>query len=493
MKITKSDIINSVANALQYISYYHSKDFIQAMFLAYQKEKNIVTKDAISQILINSKMAAISNRPICQDTGMVNVFVEVGMDIDWDTDLSLDEMINEGVRKAYQNNKNPLRKSIVKNPLFSRENTKDNTPAIIHTTLVKGNKLKFFISAKGAGSENKAKFTNLNPDDNLSDWVVNEVINMGAGWCPPGIISIGVGGSSEKAMLLAKKGLYETINIQEIINNGAKNKTEALRLELYNKINNLGIGAQGLGGSTTVLDVKINTFPTHAASLPIAIIPNCAATRHIHFSLDGKGIATLPEVNIDDYPNLEFNTHSYKKINLDNITKQETKNWKIGETLLLSGTIFTARDAAHKRIKTLLDNGKKLPINLKDKFIYYVGPVDAVNDEVIGSAGPTTATRMDKYTNMILKDIGVIGMIGKAERGKNTIKEIKKNQAVYLIAVGGAAYLISKAIKKAKVIAFDDLGMEAIYKLEIKDFPVTVAVDTQGNNIHKKFQTVKIT
>jgi fumarate hydratase class I len=491
MKIKNQTIINSITNALQYISYYHSKDFIKAMHNAYEIETNKTAKSAMAQILINSKMSAISKRPICQDTGMVNVFVEVGMNVEFEGDETLEDLINKGVEQAYKNSNNPLRKSIIKDPLFSRENTKNNAPAIIHTKLVKGAKIDFFVAAKGAGSENKAKFTNLNPDDNLVDWVLKQMSKIGAGWCPPGIISIGVGGSSEKAMLLAKRGLFDEIDIHQIEQKGASNKIEELRLELYQKINNLGIGAQGLGGLITVLDVKINDFPTHAASLPVAMIPNCAATRHIHFSLEDDNIAELPEVNIDDYPKLEFDTSSYKKITLDDLSKTDTANWQVGETLLLTGKIFTARDAAHKRLKTLLDNGEELPINLQDKFIYYVGPVDSVGDEVIGPAGPTTATRMDKYSAMMLKEIGVIGMIGKAERGEDTIQEIKKNKGVYLIAVGGAAYLISKAIKKAKVVAFAEMGMEAIYELEVKDFPVTVAVNSKGNNIHNIFQEIK--
>lgn len=492
MKIKNRTIIQSVANALQYISYYHSKDFIQSMTKAYENETNKTAKRCIAQILINSKLCAIGKRPICQDTGMVNIFVEVGMAVSFEGDTTLEDLINEGVAKAYQNSDNILRNSMVNDPLFARENTKNNTPAIIHTKLVKGNQIGFFVAAKGAGSENKAKFANLNPTDNLVDWVLAEVVKMGAGWCPPGIISIGVGGNSEKAMLLAKRGLFDEIDIQKIQQNGAKNKIEALRLELFEKINNLGIGAQGLGGLTTVLDVKINDFPTHAASLPVAIIPNCAATRHIHFSLNSDEVAILPEVTLKHYPKLEFDTTTYKKVNIDNLTKKETATWQIGETLLLSGTIFTARDAAHKRIKTILDNGEQLPVVLKDKFIYYVGPVEAVGDEVIGPAGPTTATRMDKFTKMMLEQVEVIGMIGKAERGQETIKQLKKHSGVYLIAVGGAAYLISKAIKKAKVVAFAEMGMEAIYQLEIKDFPVTVAVDAQGNNIHHIFQEVKL-
>ncbi len=495
MKIKQNDIINSVALALQYISYHHSSDFIKAMFDAYKKETNLSAKNAIGQILINSKMAAISNRPICQDTGIVNIFIDVGMSVVFEGDMSLDEMINAGVRKAYCALDNPLRLSVVADPLFSRKNTKDNTPAVIHTNLVRGNNIEFIVAAKGAGSENKAKFTCLNPDDNLLDWVVRTLPTMGAGWCPPGILGIGVGGTSEKAMLLAKRSLLDEIDIHEIKTKNKPSKLEKLRLDIYNAVNDLKIGAQGLGGVTTVLDVKILDYPTHAASLPIAMIPNCAATRHIHFKLDGSGIAKLPEVNINDYPNLTMDYSKYRKVNLNTITKQDTANWKIGETLLLSGTILTGRDAAHKRLLNMVNSNQGMPknVNFNNKFIYYVGPVDPVKDEVLGSAGPTTATRMDKYSSFILENTNILGMIGKAERGQDTINLLAKHKAVYLIAVGGAAYLISKSITKAKKLAFEEMGMEAIYELEVKDMPTTVAVDINGNNIHSIFsQTIKL-
>jgi len=465
------------------------------MVSAYERETNQSAKNAISQILINSKMCALGKRPICQDTGIVNVFVEVGMSVQWDAQLSLEEMINEGVRRAYNEPDNRLRASIVSDPLFRRKNTQDNTPAVIHTKLVKGNKLDIKVAAKGGGSENKSKFTVLNPDDNLTDWVLKTIPTMGAGWCPPGMIGIGVGGTAEKAMLMAKSALMDPININQIKDKSNPTEIEALRIDLFNKINELGIGAQGLGGLTTVLDVKIQDYPTHAASLPVAMIPNCAATRHVHFTLDGSGVAELPEVDLSLYPDLEMDVSKYTKVDLNNLTQSQMDHWNIGDTLLLSGTIITGRDAAHKRLKSMIDSGEGLPkgVNFDNKFIYYVGPVDAVGDEVIGPAGPTTATRMDKFTDMMLENTGILGMIGKAERGEATIKSIKKHKASYLIAVGGAAYLISKSIKKAKIVAFEEMGMEAIYELEVKDMPVTVAVDTDGENIHKVLNNIPVT
>ena len=494
MKIRKQDVIESVSQALQYISYYHSPDFIKAMVRAYDQETNLSAKNAIAQILINSKLSALGQRPMCQDTGIVNVFVEVGMDVDWESDISLEEMINEGVRRAYTNSQNPLRASVVKDPLFSRENTKDNTPAVIHTKVVPGKTLKFIVAAKGCGSENKAKFTVLMPDDDIKDWVLKTIPSMGAGWCPPGLIGIGVGGTAEKAMLMAKESLMEEVDIETVRQKSQKTPIEKLRLELYDAINDLGIGAQGLGGLSTVLDVKINDYPTHAASQPVAMIPNCAATRHVHFSMDGSGIAKLPEVDITHYPELEMDYSQYKRVNLKTLTRKQMQEWNIGDTLLLSGTILTGRDAAHKRLKQMIDSGQGLPkgVDFNNKFIYYVGPVDAIGDEVIGPAGPTTATRMDKFSDMMLEKTGILGMIGKAERGEATTNSIKKHGASYLIAVGGAAYLIAQSIKKSKKIAFEDLGMEAIYELEVKDMPVTVAVDPQGNNIHSIFQQLQV-
>jgi len=494
MKIKQLHVIESVCNALQYISYYHAPDFIQAMANAYEKETHQSAKNAIAQILINSKMAALGQRPMCQDTGIVNVFVEVGMDVIWEAELSLEDMINEGVRRAYTNPENPLRASIVEDPLFSRMNTKDNTPAVIHMKVVKGGKVDFIVAAKGCGSENKAKFAVLQPNDSLTDWVLRTVPTMGAGWCPPGIIGIGVGGTAEKAMLMAKQSLMDPVDITEVAQKTNPTNLEKLRLDLMDKINDLGIGAQGLGGLTTVLDVKIKDYPTHAASQPVAMIPNCAATRHLHFSMDGSGIAELPEVDMSVYPDLEMDYSKYKKVDLNTLTRSQMGEWNIGDTLLLTGTIITGRDAAHKRLKQMLDNGEGLPkgVDFDNKFIYYVGPVDAVGDEVIGPAGPTTATRMDCFTDMMLEKTGILGMIGKAERGEATTQSIKEHKASYLIAVGGAAYLISKSIKKAKKLAFEDMGMEAIYELEVKDMPVTVAVDSEGHNIHSIFQNIQV-
>ena len=494
MIIKQEHLIESIHSSLQYISYYHSSDFISAMVLAYERETSQSAKNAIAQILINSKMCALGKRPICQDTGIVNVFVEVGMSVEWDSELSLEDMINEGVRRAYNEPDNRLRASIVSDPLFGRKNTQDNTPAVIHTKIVKGSKLDITVAAKGGGSENKSKFTVLNPDDSLTDWVLKTVPKMGAGWCPPGMIGIGVGGTAEKAMLMAKSSLMEPIDINEIKDKSNPSEIEKLRIDLFNKINALGIGAQGLGGLTTVLDVKINDYPTHAASLPVAMIPNCASTRHVHFSLDGSGVAELPKVDLSLYPDLEMDVTKYTKVDLNNLTQSQMDDWNIGDTLLLSGTIITGRDAAHKRLKTMIESGEGLPedVNFDNKFIYYVGPVDAVRDEVIGPAGPTTASRMDKFTDLMLENTGILGMIGKAERGQATVESIKKHKASYLIAVGGAAYLISKSIKKAKVVAFEEMGMEAIYEMEVKDMPVTVAVDTDGENIHKVLDNISV-
>tara|TARA_Y100000389_G_scaffold24558_1_gene21258 strand:+ start:1382 stop:2878 length:1497 start_codon:yes stop_codon:yes gene_type:complete len=495
MIIKQEHLIESIHSALQYISYYHSPDFINAMVSAYERETSQSAKNAIEQILINSKMCALGKRPICQDTGIVNVFVEVGMNVEWDAELSLEDMINEGVRRAYNEPDNRLRASIVSDPLFSRKNTQDNTPAVIHTKLVKGDKLDITVAAKGGGSENKSKFTVLNPDDNLTDWVLRTIPTMGAGWCPPGMIGIGVGGTAEKAMLMAKASLMESIDINDIKAKKNPSDVEKLRIDLFDKINELGIGAQGLGGLTTVLDVKINDYPTHAASLPVAMIPNCASTRHVHFSIDGSGVAELPEIDLSLYPDLEMDVSKYKKVDLDSLTQSEMEEWNIGDTLLLSGTIITGRDAAHNRLKSMIENGEGLPdgVNFENKFIYYVGPVDAVRDEVIGPAGPTTATRMDKFTDLMLENTELLGMIGKAERGEATVESIKKHKASYLIAVGGAAYLISKSIKKAKVVAFEEMGMEAIYEMVVKDMPVTVAVDTDGDNIHKALNNIPLT
>ncbi len=489
--IKQNDFIQSIADALQYISYYHPLDFIQAVATAWEKEKSPAAKDALAQILINSKMCAEGKRPICQDTGSVVVFLKVGMNVrftsEGEEELELLDMVNEGVRKAYNHPDNKLRASMVFPPYGKRVNTKDNTPAIVHTELVKGDKLEIALAAKGGGSENKTKFTILNPSDSIVDWVLKTIPTMGAGWCPPGILGIGIGGTPEKAMLMAKESLMSDIDINDLIDHGAHSDEEKLRLEIYNKVNALGIGAQGLGGLTTVVDVKIKQYASHAASLPVALVPNCAATRHIEFSLDGSGPANFQPPSLDDWPQIGELDHSQSiKVDLDRLNADQVQTWKQGDQLLLSGKILTGRDAAHNRIKALLDSGEPLPdgVDLKNKLIYYVGPVDAVGDEVIGPAGPTTATRMDKFTDMMLSKTGILGMIGKAERGASTIQSLKDHKAVYLMAVGGAAYLVSKAIKSAKVIAFEELGMEAIYEFEVKDMPVTVAVDSDGQAIH---------
>ena len=483
--IKQDDVIASVADALQYISYYHPLDFIQAMYKAWEKEESPAAKDSIAQILVNSRMCAEGQRPICQDTGIVTVFVKVGMNVQWEGDMSLADMINEGVRRAYLNPDNVLRASILADPAGARKNTKDNTPAVIHYEIVPGDKVEFDVAAKGGGSENKSKMVMLNPSDSIVDWVLKTVPTMGAGWCPPGMLGIGIGGTAEKAAVMAKEALMEHIDIQELIARGPQNKVEELRIELYEKVNNLGLGAQGLGGLTTVLDVKIKDYPTHAASLPVCMIPNCAATRHTHFVLDGSGAALQTPPNLADWPQVSLEGGAQaRRVNLDTVTPEDVKDWKVGETVLLSGKMLTGRDAAHKRMVDMLNKCESLPVDLKGRFIYYVGPVDPVRDEVVGPAGPTTSTRMDKFTRQILEQTGLLGMIGKSERGPVAIEAIKEFGAVYLMAVGGAAYLVSKAITEAKVLAFPELGMEAIYEFEVKDMPVTVAVDTQGVSVH---------
>ncbi|MDO6545514.1 fumarate hydratase [Photobacterium sanguinicancri] len=484
--IKKHDVIESVADALQYISYYHPLDFVQALEKAYNKEQSAAAKDAIAQILINSRMSAEGRRPICQDTGIVTCFVKIGMDIQWDSDLTVQEMIDEGVRRAYTNLDNPLRASVVADPAGLRSNTKDNAPAVVHIEMVPGNKLDIQIAAKGGGSENKTKMVMLNPSDDVAEWVEKTVPLMGAGWCPPGMLGIGIGGTAEKAAVLAKESLMESIDIHELEERGAQNAEEALRLDIYNRVNQLGIGAQGLGGLTTVVDVKIKTAPTHAASKPVCMIPNCAATRHVHFTLDGTGPAKLTPPKLDDWPEVTWEVgENTRRVNVDEITKSDVQEWKSGETVLLSGKILTGRDAAHKRIQDMLARGEDFPVNFNNRFIYFVGPVDAVGDEAVGPAGPTTSTRMDKFTEMMLGQAGLTGMIGKAERGPMAIESIKKHKAVYLMAVGGAAYLVAKAIKSARVVAFADLGMEAIYEFEVENMPVTVAVDAEGVNAHQ--------
>jgi len=486
--ITQDDFINSITDALQFIACYHPKDFIQAMATAYEKEQSPAAKDAIAQILVNSRLCAEDQRPICQDTGIINVFLKVGMNVQWQTDHSIDDMVNEGVRRAYNHPDNVLRASVVSDPLGARKNTTDNTPAIIHTEIVLGDTVEVHIAAKGGGSENKAKFAILNPSDNIVDWVLETVPKMGAGWCPPGIISLGVGGTAEKAMLMAKEALIEPINIQDLIERGARTSAEKLRIELYKKINLLGIGAQGLGGLTTVLDVKVSDYPTHAASLPAAIIPNCAATRHTHFTLTGSAAAQFSPPSLDDWPKITWKAaENTRHIHLDTITPHDIEQWKPGETLLLTGHLLTGRDAAHKKMADLLVNNKPLPegLDFRGKFIYYVGPVDPVNSEVVGPAGPTTATRMDKFTKIMLAKTGLLGMIGKAERGASAIQAIKEHRSVYLMAVGGAAYLVSKAIKSSRIVAFEELGMEAIREFYVENMPVTVAVDSQGSAVHE--------
>jgi len=485
--IRQDDLIQSVADALQFISYYHPVDFIKAINEAYEKEESTAAKDAMAQILINSRMCAEGHRPICQDTGIVTVFVKVGMNVQWDAKMSLEDMINEGVRRAYTHPDNVLRASIMADPAGARKNTKDNTPAVIHTQIVPGDKVDITVAAKGGGSENKAKFAMLNPSDSIVDWVLKTVPTMGAGWCPPGMLGIGIGGTAEKAMVLAKESLMDPIDIHDLQARGPQNRVDELRLELYEKVNALGIGAQGLGGLTTVVDIKILDYPTHAASLPVAMIPNCAATRHVHFELVGQGPAEFTPPKLEDWPEVTWEgADGARRVNLDTVTQKDINDWKTGETLLLSGTMYTGRDAAHKRLADMFAKGESLPegVDLKGKFIYYVGPVDPVRDEVVGPAGPTTATRMDKFTDMMLEKTGLLGMIGKAERGPAAVEAIKKHQSVYLMAVGGAAYLVSKAIKKSRVVAFEDMGMEAIHEFVVEDMPVAVAVDSSGESVH---------
>src|SRR5580704_11814328 len=483
--IKQEDLIQSVADALQYISYYHPVDFIQGLASAYEKEQSPAARDAIAQLLINSRMCAEGHRPICQDTGIVTVFLKVGMNVQWDATMSVEDMVNEGVRRAYLHEHNKLRASVLADPAGARKNTKDNTPAVINMTIVPGDKLEVIVAAKGGGSEAKSKFAMLNPSDSIVDWVLKTVPTMGAGWCPPGIIGIGIGGTAEKAMLMAKEALMEPIDIQELIERGPKTTAERLRVELYDKVNKLGIGAQGLGGLTTVLDVKVVDTPAHAANLPVAMIPNCAANRHAHIVLDGSGPVFLDPPPLDAWPKLTYDVSGAKRVNLDTVTREEASTWKPGEVLLLTGKLLTGRDAAHKRMSDMLNRGEKLPVDLKGRFIYYVGPVDPVHGEVVGPAGPTTATRMDKFTRQMLSQTGLLGMVGKAERGPEAVAAIKEFGAVYLMAVGGAAYLVAKAIRASRLLAFEDLGMEAIYEFEVVDMPVTVAVDSKGTSVHQ--------
>jgi fumarate hydratase class I len=483
--IKQEDFIQSVADAFQFISYYHPADYIKALARAYEREESPAAKDAMAQILVNSRMAAEGRRPICQDTGIAIAFVRVGMNARWDATMTVEEMVDEGVRRAYLHEHNKLRASVLADPNGKRHNTRDNTPAITHIQLVPGHEVEVIVAAKGGGSENKSKFAMLLPNDSIVDWVLSVVPTMGADWCPPGMLSLGIGGTPEKAMLMAKWAMMEPIDMQELIARGPKDHYEELRIELYEKVNALGIGAQGLGGLTTVLDVKVSHFPTHAASKPVALLPNCAATRHLHFTLDGSGPAHLQPPSLDDWPKLELDLSSSKRVNVDALTKEDLRQFKAGDRLLLSGKILTGRDAAHKRLVDMLAKGEKLPVDFNGRFIYYVGPVDPVRDEVVGPAGPTTASRMDKFVEPLLAQTGLMGMIGKSERGPAATESIKKHGALYCIAVGGAAYLVSKAIRSSKVLAFEDLGMEAIYEFEVKDMPVIVAVDPSGNAVHK--------
>jgi fumarate hydratase class I len=484
--IREADFVQSVADALQFISYYHPADYIEHLGRAYAREQSPAAKDAIAQILTNSRMCAEGRRPLCQDTGIVNVFVKAGMNVRWDTSMSLQELVDEGVRRGYGLVENRLRASIVADPLFARKNTGDNTPAVVHVELVAGDTVDVIVAAKGGGSENKSTLAMLNPSDSLADWVLETVPGMGAGWCPPGMLGIGVGGTADKAVVLAKESLMDPIDMHELLARGPSSKLEELRIEIFEKVNALGIGAQGLGGLTTVLDVKIRSFPTHAASKPVAMIPNCAATRHAHFVLDGSGPVALDPPPLDLWPDVHWKPAAEsRRVTLDALTQEEVRGWKPGQTLLLSGRMLTGRDAAHKRLADLLAAGKELPVDLRGRVIYYVGPVDPVRGEAVGPAGPTTATRMDKFTDLMLEKTGLFAMVGKAERGPAAIESIKRHGAAYLIAVGGAAYLVSKAIRKARVVAFPELGMEAIYEFEVADMPVTVAVDARGRSVHE--------
>ncbi|MDH4180642.1 MAG: fumarate hydratase [Betaproteobacteria bacterium] len=483
--IRQDDFIDSVAGAFQYISCYHPVDFIRAMRRAWEAEASPAAKDAMAQILINSRMSAEGRRPMCQDTGIALAFVRVGMDVRWDARLSLQQMVDEGVRRAYTDKDNPLRASVLADVDGKRINTKDNTPAVVHVELVPGDKVEVIVAAKGGGSENKSKFAALLPTDNVVEWVLSVVPTMGADWCPPGILSLGIGGTPEKAMLLAKWGMMDPLDMDVLLARGPKSRAEELRIELFEKVNALGIGAQGLGGLTTVLDVKVNEWPTHAVGKPVALLPNCAATRHAHFVLDGSGPVHLAPPSLDEWPKLALDFGSSRRVNLDGLTKAEIATWKAGDRLLLNGRLLTGRDAAHKRIVDMIDRGEKLPVDFTNRFIYYVGPVDAVRDEAVGPAGPTTASRMDRFTDTMLAKTGLIGMVGKSERGSAAIEAIGRHGAAYCIAVGGAAYLVSKAIKGARVLAFEDLGMEAIREFDVVDMPVTVAVDAKGGAVHR--------
>ncbi len=483
--IRQEDLIASVADAFQYISFYHPPDFIRALVEAWEREQSPAAKAAMTQILVNSRMSALGHRPLCQDTGIAIAFLRVGMDVRWDAKLSLQQMVDEGVRRAYTNPDNPLRASVLSDPDGARKNTGDNTPAVVHVELVPGDTVEVIVAAKGGGSENKSKFAMLLPSDSVVDWVLSVVPTMGADWCPPGILSLGIGGTPEKAMLLAKWGMMDPINIHELIARGPRSRAEELRLEIFEKVNALGIGAQGLGGLSTVLDVKVNDYPTHAVGKPVALLPNCAATRHLHFTLDGSGPARLDPPDLADWPDLKLDFGPSRRVNLDTLTREEVRSWKTGETLLLSGKLLTGRDAAHKRLVDMMERGEKLPVDFTNRLIYYVGPVKAVREEAVGPAGPTTSSRMDRFMEPMLGKAGLLASIGKSERGTVAIEAIKRHGGAHLIAVGGAAYLVSKAIKRARVLAFEDLGMEAIHEFEVQDMPVTVAVDATGDSVHR--------
>ncbi|MGB3753975.1 MAG: fumarate hydratase [Parerythrobacter sp.] len=482
--ISEADLIDSVADALQFISYYHPMDYIRALGEAYKAEQGPAAKDAIAQILTNSRMCAEGHRPICQDTGIVNVFVRWGQNCRLKSNRSLQDVVDDGVRRAYTDTDNTLRASILADPAFTRRNTRDNTPCVLSVEMVPGDTVEIDVAAKGGGSENKSKFKMMNPSDNILNWVVEQLPSMGAGWCPPGMLGIGIGGTAEHCMKLAKLSLMEPIDMAQLKQRGAQSDLEQLRIDIFDAVNAQGIGAQGLGGLSTVLDVKIYDAPCHAAGKPVGMIPNCAATRHAHFTLDGSGPSYLEKPDLDQWPDVNWQPDAAaRRVDLDTLTPEEVGSWNHGDRILLSGKMLTGRDAAHKRIADMIAKGEELPVDFTNRAIYYVGPVDPVMGEAVGPAGPTTATRMDKFTEQML-DLGLLAMIGKAERGADAVEVISRFKVAYLMATGGAAYLVSRAIKSAEVVAFEDLGMEAIYEFTVENMPVTVAVDAAGNNVH---------
>lgn len=498
-RIAQEDLADSLADAFQFVSHHHPPDFVRALRRAWAAETHPPARAALEQLLVNSKLAAQGRRPVCQDTGVAQVFLRVGCSVqffrrDGQKPLSLQAVANEGVRRAYRDPHNPLRATMVRDPLGLRQNTRDNTPAIVHCEMVEGDLLEVLVVAKGGGGDVKARFATLNPSDNVADWVIEQLPGMGAGWCPPGTLGIGIGGTPEQAMLLAKLALFDPIDMDLLQARGAQTAEESLRLELFDRANALGIGAQGLGGQSAVLDVKVLTQPCHAATIPVALIPNCAATRYLRFTLDGTGPVHMEEPSPTLWEGIadHFDMPDALRVNLDNITTEDVAQWKIGQTLLLSGKVLTARDAAHKRLVDLLKRGEPLPVDLRGRVVYYVGPVDAVGDEAVGPAGPTTATRMDRFVEPLMAQAGLLAMIGKAERGPQAVEAIRHNKGAYLCATGGAAYLMSRAIRSARVLAFEDLGMEAIHEFELVDFPVTVAVDSQGKTIHRFAQSVQL-